>query len=93
MTEGRFLVCPPRKEALRFRIKRLAMRYSVGRFIALWLAPHIEKGRRCYLRARVIKLRDSIGAREVTLGQKISAAGEFARDCGAEVAPFGFNSW
>lgn len=52
----------------------LQFRFSLWRLIALWIAPHIDNYRRCHLRARVVTLTDSVGPRDVTLGQKISAA-------------------
>lgn len=74
MADGTFKKCPPIKQTLRFRMKLWAIRFSASRFIALWLAPQIESGRRRFMRGRVITLSESISVREFSLEQKISAA-------------------
>lgn len=74
MTNGSFKICPPFKKTLGFRLKLFAIRYSFFGWLALRLAHQIENGRRRYLRMQVIRLKESIGPRDVTLRQKVSAA-------------------
>ena len=55
-----------------FWLKRMAIRFSVFRWLALLIAPHVDSGRRRYLGATEVVVLVEIT--EVSFEQKVSAA-------------------